>query len=68
MVQDAEKLSGPIWAEKGDPRITRFGKVMRKIRLDEIPQFINVLKGEMSLVGPRPERPHFVEQLKKDIP
>jgi len=68
MVKDAEKLSGPKWAEKDDPRITWFGNILRKLRLDEIPQFMNVLKGDMSLVGPRPERPHFVEQLKKEIP
>lgn len=63
MVADAEKGSGPVWASKGDPRITRLGQFMRKTRLDEIPQFINVLKGDMSLVGPRPERPKFVADL-----
>lgn len=68
MVNDAEKLSGPVWAAKDDPRITRVGKIIRKLRIDEIPQVINVLKGEMSFVGPRPERPHFVEQLSKEIP
>jgi exopolysaccharide biosynthesis polyprenyl glycosylphosphotransferase len=68
MRQDAEKLSGPIWSTKNDPRITRIGRFIRKVRIDEIPQMINVLKGEMSLVGPRPERPYFVEMLSKEIP
>lgn len=68
MAKDAEEDSGPVWAEKQDPRVTRVGKVIRKLRLDEIPQFINVLDGNMSLVGPRPERPFFVEQLSKEIP
>ena len=63
MVQDAEKKCGPVWATHNDPRITRMGKILRKTRLDEIPQFINVLKGDMSLVGPRPERPNFVRDL-----
>ena len=65
---DAEKDSGPVWSTKDDPRITRVGKFIRKVRIDEIPQMVNVLKGEMSLVGPRPERPFFVEQLSKEIP
>ncbi len=68
MYQDAEKRSGPAWASENDPRITPVGRFIRKTRLDEIPQFFNVLKGEMSLVGPRPERPFFVEQLKLEIP
>lgn len=68
MVQDAEAHSGPVWADMGDKRITRVGRVIRKLRIDETPQFINVLKGEMSLVGPRPERQHFVDQLKDTIP
>ena len=68
MRQDAEKLSGPVWATKDDPRITKVGKFIRKVRIDEIPQVINVLKGEMSFVGPRPERPHFVEKLSEEIP
>ena len=68
MYSDAEKHSGPQWATEDDPRITPVGRFIRKTRLDEIPQFINVLKGEMSLVGPRPERPFFVEQLKQEIP
>lgn len=68
MIKDAEKHTGPVWSTKDDPRITRVGKIIRKFRLDEIPQFINVLRGEMSLVGPRPERPYFVEKLSKEIP
>ena len=68
MRSDAEKLSGPVWSTKDDPRITRVGKFIRKVRIDEIPQMLNVLMGEMSLVGPRPERPFFVEQLAKEIP
>jgi exopolysaccharide biosynthesis polyprenyl glycosylphosphotransferase len=68
MVQDAEHKSGPIWADKNDKRVTRVGKILRKLRIDEIPQFINVLDGNMSLIGPRPERPFFVEQLSKEIP
>ncbi len=63
MVADAEKKCGPVWATRNDPRITRLGSILRKTRLDEIPQFINVLLGQMSLVGPRPERPKFVEEL-----
>ncbi len=68
MVQDAESTSGPQWAQKQDPRVTRVGKMIRKLRIDEVPQFWNVLKGEMSLIGPRPERPFFVNQFKRDIP
>ncbi len=68
MVQDAEQKSGPVWSTKDDPRITKVGKIVRTVRIDEIPQMINVLKGEMSLVGPRPERPFFVEKLSEEIP
>jgi exopolysaccharide biosynthesis polyprenyl glycosylphosphotransferase len=68
MYQDAEKHTGPVWSQKDDPRVTRLGKIIRKLRIDEIPQMFNVLKGEMSLVGPRPERPYFVEQLSQQIP
>lgn len=68
MYQDAEKRTGPIWSTKDDPRITRVGKFIRRVRIDELPQIWNVFKGEMSLVGPRPERPFFVEQLAKEIP
>lgn len=66
MVQDAEKQSGPVFAVKEDPRITKVGKILRGARLDELPQLINIVKGEMSVVGPRPERPFFVEQFEKE--
>jgi len=68
MVQDAEKKSGPQWAKVNDPRVTKFGKFMRSTHLDEVPQFLNVLKGNMSIVGPRPERPVFVEKFSKLVP
>jgi len=68
MVLDAEKESGPVWAQKNDSRITRVGGIIRKLRLDELPQIYNIIKGDMSLVGPRPERGFFVEKFKKDIP
>lgn len=68
MINDAEKYTGPVWSTKDDPRITKVGKFLRKVRLDEIPQAINILKGDMSFVGPRPERPFFVEKLSKEIP
>jgi len=68
MVVDAEKLTGPTMSEKDDPRITKFGRILRLLRLDEIPQFINVLEGDMSLIGPRPERPYFVERFTHQIP
>lgn len=68
MVTDAEKHSGPVWAGKNDDRITRVGRIIRKMRMDELPQLYNILRGDMSLVGPRPEREFFVEQLKMKIP
>jgi sugar transferase (PEP-CTERM system associated) len=67
MRMDAEK-DGPVWAKNNDDRVTRIGKIIRLIRVDEIPQFWNIIKGEMNFVGPRPERPHFVEQLAEEIP
>jgi sugar transferase (PEP-CTERM system associated) len=68
MIDNAERQSGPKWAEDNDPRITRVGGMIRKWRIDEIPQLWNVLKGEMSFVGPRPERAFFVKQLEEQIP
>jgi exopolysaccharide biosynthesis polyprenyl glycosylphosphotransferase len=67
MRQDAESTSGPVWAIAKDTRVTRAGAILRKLRLDELPQVINVLRGEMCLVGPRPERPHFVRMLEEQI-
>ncbi|MDW3038841.1 MULTISPECIES: exopolysaccharide biosynthesis polyprenyl glycosylphosphotransferase [Bacillus cereus group] len=67
MRNDAEK-NGAKWAEKNDPRVTRIGLFIRKTRIDELPQLFNILKGEMSLVGPRPERPVFTEKFEKEIP
>jgi len=68
MVADAEAETGPVWTAESDPRRTRFGAIIRCFSLDELPQLINVLLGDMSMVGPRPERPVFVEQFKKSIP
>ena len=65
MVLNAESETGPVWAEKEDSRITKFGRLLRRLHIDETPQLINILKGDMSIVGPRPERPYFVEKLKK---
>jgi len=68
MVPDAEKLSGPVLAGENDPRITKVGRFIRSVRIDEIPQILNILKGDMSIVGPRPERPFFIEQFEQQIP
>jgi lipopolysaccharide/colanic/teichoic acid biosynthesis glycosyltransferase len=68
MKMDAEADGKPVWAASNDERTTAFGKLIRKIRVDEIPQFWNIICGDMNFVGPRPERPHFVEQLAREIP
>jgi exopolysaccharide biosynthesis polyprenyl glycosylphosphotransferase len=68
MRADAEAATGAVWASKDDPRVTPVGRIIRKLRIDEIPQLFNVLKGEMSMVGPRPERPEFVQALSEKIP
>jgi lipopolysaccharide/colanic/teichoic acid biosynthesis glycosyltransferase len=68
MIMNAERSTGPVWAAEADPRVTRVGRLLRRFRLDELPQVINILKGEMSLVGPRPERPELVDRFSQDIP
>lgn len=68
MVANAEKQTGPVWAKEDDPRVTKVGEFIRKTRIDELPQFINILKGDMSLVGPRPERAVFVKEFTKEYP
>ena len=68
MILDAESQTGPIWAEERDSRTTRVGRILRILHLDELPQVINILKGDMSVVGPRPERPELVERFSRDVP
>ncbi len=68
MQRDAERQTGPVWAGEHDPRVTRMGRILRRSRLDELPQLINVLRGELSMVGPRPERPAFVSELQEKVP
>ena len=68
MVSNAEEDGGAQWAKKGDVRVTRLGRMLRKTRIDELPQLWNILRGDMSLIGPRPERPEFVEELSEQIP
>lgn len=67
MVQDAEKESGAVWADDKDPRITKIGRLMRRSRIDEIPQLLNVFKGDMSMVGPRPEREEFIKGFREKV-
>jgi sugar transferase (PEP-CTERM system associated) len=67
-MQDDAEAQGPVWASENDPRVTRVGRIIRRLHIDETPQFFNILRGEMSLIGPRPERTEFVERLEKHIP
>jgi lipopolysaccharide/colanic/teichoic acid biosynthesis glycosyltransferase len=67
-MRNGAEPNGAVWAEQDDPRITRVGRIIRKLRIDELPQFINIIRGEMTVIGPRPERPEFVEQLEREVP
>jgi lipopolysaccharide/colanic/teichoic acid biosynthesis glycosyltransferase len=68
MFNDAEKTTGPVWASENDPRVTLIGRFLRKSKIDELPQLVNLIKGEMSMVGPRPERPFFVSYFSDSVP
>tara|TARA_Y100000748_G_scaffold264244_1_gene233557 strand:- start:346 stop:744 length:399 start_codon:yes stop_codon:yes gene_type:complete len=68
MITNAESDTGPIWSNSEDKRITRLGKILRRLHIDETPQLLNILKGDMSIVGPRPERPFFIKKLKETYP